>query len=65
MQTMRYDFDVYLKLVEILTLALNQIRELDDAKSIELLAEVESDLMEAQSKLNKARFSIANDHSND
>lgn len=61
---MRYDFDEYLKLVGTLTSALDQIRKLDDAESIKLIAEVESDLMEVQSKLNKARFSIANDHAN-
>ena len=62
---MRYteaELDDYLKLAVTLASALKLIRQLDDAASNSLLAEVESDLMEAQSKLNKARFSLANDH---
>ena len=62
---MRYteaELDDYLKLAVTLASALKLIRQLDDAASNSLLAEVESDLMEAQSKLTKARFSLANDH---
>lgn len=61
---MRYteaELDDYLKLALTLASALKLIRQLDDAASNNLIAEVESDLMEAQSKLNKARFSLAND----
>ncbi len=62
---MRYteaELDDYLKLALTIATALKQIRQLDDAASSNLIAEIESDLMELQSKLNKARFSVANDH---
>jgi len=62
---MRYteaELDDYLKLALTLASALKLIRQLDDAASSNLIAEIESDLMELQSKLNKARFSVANDH---
>jgi hypothetical protein len=62
---MRYteeEFDDYLKLAVTVASALQQIRQLDDAASRKLIAEAESDLMEVQSKVNKARFSVANDH---
>lgn len=54
---MRYNFDQYLKLVCTITSALEQIRGLNE-RSDKFISEVESDLMEAQSKLNKARFSV-------
>lgn len=61
---MRYTFDEYIKISGTIISALEQIRKLDDAESIKLIAEVESDLMEVQSKLCKARHAV-NDHSND